>query len=161
MNKLNAELEALYRDSTFWEEYIKTEFFNTIEKYLKENKMSRSDLAKKLGVSRGYISQVMNGENDHRLSKLVELATAIGRAPYLYLKDMDTVIENANDGKSVFIDFEKIEDYYSSCESEFDTSRDSELRSYIEDIKEANYGSSSNIIRLNPDQLDYGYAIHG
>ena len=67
------------------EEYIlvklQTELFNHIEEYLKKNKMSRTAFAEKLGVTKGYVSQVLNGAYDFRLSKLIELALAIGYVP--------------------------------------------------------------------------------
>ncbi len=52
-----------------------------METYLKENKLTRTELAKQLGVSKGYVSQILNGDYDHKLSKLMELSLAIGYKP--------------------------------------------------------------------------------
>ncbi len=39
----------------------------------KEN-LTRTKLAEKLHVTKGYVTQVLNGNFDHKLSKLIELA---------------------------------------------------------------------------------------
>ena len=46
---------------------------------MKDKKLNRSQLAKKLGVTKGYITQVLNGDFDHRISKLVDLSLAINK----------------------------------------------------------------------------------
>ena len=38
----------------------------------------KSQLAEYLGVSKGYVSQLLNGDYDHRMSKFFELALAFG-----------------------------------------------------------------------------------
>ena len=35
--------------------------------------MTQSEFAERLGVSKGYISQILNGDFDHKLSKLTQL----------------------------------------------------------------------------------------
>lgn len=101
--------QDLFKTPEFWEEYIKTELFNMVQDYMDKNNMNRTELAEKLGVSKGYISQILNGNSDHRISKLVSLATQLGKAPYLYLKDLDSVIEMDENGESVYLDFEEME----------------------------------------------------
>lgn len=108
--------ETLLQSPEFWVENIRTELFNVVQNYLEDNNMSRKQLAEKLGVSKGYISQILNGDSDHRLSKIVSLATALGKAPYIFLKDMNKVLENVKNGKSVYIDFEEIETKASRCD---------------------------------------------
>lgn len=53
-----------------------------------ENKLNRTQLAEKLGVSKGYITQILNGDFDHKVSKLIELALAFGKAPILEYKSL-------------------------------------------------------------------------
>ncbi|MBP7209956.1 MAG: helix-turn-helix transcriptional regulator [Paludibacteraceae bacterium] len=56
---------------------------------MKENNMNRTELAKKLNVSKGYINQILNGDSDHRISKLVELSLAIGFVPKIVFEDIE------------------------------------------------------------------------
>ncbi len=101
--------EELLRSPEYWEEYIKIDLFNIVQDYLDENKLSRKELADKMGVSRGYISQVLNGDSDHRLSKIVTFALQAGKAPCIYFRDLNKVIEDDRNGKNAIPDFDKLE----------------------------------------------------
>jgi len=67
------------------------DLYGEIEHYMKENKLTQTALAQKLGVSKGYLSQVLNGNFDHKLSRLVKLALAIGKAPLVEFKDLHEI----------------------------------------------------------------------
>ena len=54
-----------------------------VNSYLKSTGMTRSQFAERLGVSKGYVSQIMNGDFDHKLSKLVELILACDKIPVI------------------------------------------------------------------------------
>ena len=45
------------------------------------NELNSTQLAQELGVTKGYVTQVLSGDFDHRLSKLVELSLAVGLIP--------------------------------------------------------------------------------
>lgn len=72
--------------------------FITVKNYMNENKLSRTQLAKRLGVSKGYVSQILNGDFNHKLSKLVDLSLAIGKIPELKLRDLQTILDNEAKG---------------------------------------------------------------
>ncbi|TVQ51477.1 MAG: XRE family transcriptional regulator [Saprospirales bacterium] len=101
--------EELLRSPEYWEEYIKIDLFNIVQDYLDKNKLSRKELADKMGVSRGYISQVLNGDSDHRLSKIVTFSLQAGKAPCIYFRDLDKVLEDDRNGKNAIPDFDKLE----------------------------------------------------
>lgn len=90
--------KELLRTDTYWITRIQNDLFNAVEDYLEKNKMTRTQFAQQMGVSKGYISQVLNGEFNHRLSKLIELALAIGKAPILDFEDLDEVVEKEAKG---------------------------------------------------------------
>ncbi|MCL4483071.1 MAG: hypothetical protein M1445_10785 [Bacteroidetes bacterium] len=46
-----------------------------------------------LGVSKGYISQVMKGEFNYTLKKLIELSLAVGKAPVISFKPISEIIQ--------------------------------------------------------------------
>ncbi len=56
---------------------------------MESENINRTQLAERLGVSKGYVSQLLNGDFDHRLSKLVELALAFGYVPKFELVKID------------------------------------------------------------------------
>lgn len=55
---------------------------------------NRTQLAEHLGVSKGYVSQLLNGDYDHKLSKLVELSLAFGYVPKVDFVPIDEYIKN-------------------------------------------------------------------
>jgi transcriptional regulator with XRE-family HTH domain len=81
--------EDLIKSQEYWMVTIQTELFNHVRLYLEENKMTQTQFAAKMGVSKGYISQIMNGNFNHSLSKLIELSLAIGKMPVLKFDNFD------------------------------------------------------------------------
>ncbi len=142
--------EELLQSPEFWIENIRTELFNMVQDYMDEHHMNRKQLAEKLGVSKGYISQVLNGESDHRLSKIVALATSLGKAPYFYLKDMDEVLQNDKKSKSVYIDFEALESKANRCDTmdKVLPIKNNNPQSYQSDSKHSKF-------QLNSDEVAY------
>ncbi|MBK8652546.1 MAG: hypothetical protein IPN20_01100 [Haliscomenobacter sp.] len=61
----------LLRTDTYWISKIQNDLFNSVEDYLTEKGMTRSQFAEQLGVTKGYVSQVLGGDFNHRVSKLV------------------------------------------------------------------------------------------
>jgi len=83
----------LLQSPEYWTTKIQLELFSQMEDYMKENNLNRTQLAEKLGVTKGYISQVLNGDFDHRVSKLVELSLAIGVIPQIYFEAVEQCIK--------------------------------------------------------------------
>jgi transcriptional regulator with XRE-family HTH domain len=77
----------LVNSKEYWMVKIQMELFAELEKYLSDNKMNRTQFAEKLGVSKGYVSQILNGDFNHSLSKLIELSLAIGKVPVISFED--------------------------------------------------------------------------
>ena len=85
--------EELLKSKEYWIGEIQLSLFELISDYLKKNKMSRLQLAEQMGVSKGYVSQILNGDFDHRISKFVELAMFIGKVPRIDYQDIDEIIK--------------------------------------------------------------------
>lgn len=75
--------DELLETSEYWTTRIQLDLYSHLQEYMKANGLNRTQLAQKLGVTKGYITQVLNGDFDHRLSKLVELSLAVGLIPQL------------------------------------------------------------------------------
>ena len=88
--------DELLTTPEYWITRIQLDLYAMIERYMQNNNLSRTELAHKLGVSKGYISQVLNGDFDHRLSKLVELSMAVGMVPQISYISMDKVFSDNN-----------------------------------------------------------------
>lgn len=76
--------EELLNSSAYWTTKIQLDLYSHVRKYMSDNGINNTELAKMLGVSKGYVSQLLNGDYNHRLSKLVELALKIGLRPNIF-----------------------------------------------------------------------------
>ena len=92
---ISQPIEERYRSKDYWTGILQLELFKLLNEYKKEKGLSQNGLAAELGFSKSYLSQVLNGNFDHRLSKLVELALAIGKIPEVNYRDIDTVVKEA------------------------------------------------------------------
>ena len=97
--------EELISSKEYWLTKIQLDLFSMIETYRKENNLNRTQLANKLGVTKGYITQILNGDFDHRVSKLVELAIFFGKVPVINFMDAGlyrtTNVNNPSDYNAV------------------------------------------------------------
>ena len=91
------EPEELLNKPEYWLETIQNEIFRQVTAYLKVNKITQSQFAEQLGVSKGYVSQVMKGEFNYTLKKLIELSLAIGKAPEIVFKPLAEIISAENE----------------------------------------------------------------
>lgn len=85
--------EELLSSPSYWTAELQTELYRQIESYMKVNHLNKSQLAEKLGCTKGYVSQLLNGDFDHKMSKFYELALSIGKVPEFNFVDLDKVIE--------------------------------------------------------------------
>ncbi len=86
---------------------IQNELFRQLNAYLENNNKTRSQFAKELGVSKGYVSQILNGAFDFKLSKLVELSLAIGMIPEINFKSTEEVVKQIGLKKKLEIVYSK------------------------------------------------------
>jgi transcriptional regulator with XRE-family HTH domain len=75
------QLPNKYASPAYWTQLIQVMLYRHINSYLKDHHMTQKDFAAHLGVSKGYVSQVLSGDFDHKLSKLTELALACDLVP--------------------------------------------------------------------------------
>lgn len=76
----------------YWIAKAQIDLYDHAEKFMEVNDLNRVKLAKYLGVSKGYVSQLLNGDYDHRLSKFIELAIAFGFVPKIDFIPIEEVI---------------------------------------------------------------------
>jgi transcriptional regulator with XRE-family HTH domain len=74
-------LEDLIKTKEFWMVRLQLDLFNAVEDFRERKGWTRSQLADHLGVTKSYVSQVLNGDFDRRLSSLVTMALAVGVVP--------------------------------------------------------------------------------
>ncbi len=67
----------------YWMEVIQNEVFRQLTGYMEKEELNKTELATKLNVSKGYISQMLNGAFNFTLKKLIEIALSIGKVPQI------------------------------------------------------------------------------
>jgi transcriptional regulator with XRE-family HTH domain len=93
------ERETLLREPEWYLANIQNDLYALIYEYMQKNKLKKKDIAEKLGVSKGYITQILKGGFDHKISKYVELALSFNKVPIIQYVDLDQYIED--DGKNI------------------------------------------------------------
>ncbi len=73
----------LLKSPDYWKARIQIALYNCADLFMKKTHKNRKQLAEYLGVSNGYVTQVLNGDYDHKLSKLTELSLSFGFIPYI------------------------------------------------------------------------------
>ncbi len=86
--------EELLKSPNYWTSELQNELYRQIEEFMQANKMNKSQLAEYLGCSKGYITQLLNGDFDHKMSKFFELALAINKIPEFTFTDVDEYIQS-------------------------------------------------------------------
>jgi transcriptional regulator with XRE-family HTH domain len=86
--------EKLLRSKEYIVSQLQLGLLNLIGEFKRKKNLKDYELAKELGVSKGYVSQLLNVTFDHKISKVVELALACNSMPLLYFVDLDKYIED-------------------------------------------------------------------
>lgn len=76
----------------YWETKAQMDLYDCAVNFMKETNRNRTQLAEYLGVTKGYVSQLLNGDYDHRMSKFFELALAFGLVPQIKFVPVSDVI---------------------------------------------------------------------
>ena len=86
--------EELLKNKGYIVTKLQNELFRQVHEYLETNKKTQTQFAEELGVTKGYVSQILNGDFDFKLSKLVELSLAIGKIPQVSFIDAQNNLSN-------------------------------------------------------------------
>ena len=87
--------DQLLKNEVYWTEIIQNNIFSDVLEYLGKEKISQKELARRLGVSKGRVSQILKGDNmNFRIDTLVRICLAIGKVPSFSFSDLDNYIED-------------------------------------------------------------------
>lgn len=88
--------EELLKTEEYWVTRIQSFLYKEINLYLERTKLSKTDFSKQIGVSKGYVTQVLSGNFDHRVSTLVRLVLAIQKVPNFNFITLDEFLLEQN-----------------------------------------------------------------
>lgn len=81
--------EELLKSKGYWIAQFQIKLFETIRQYLKDHNLTKSEFAEQMGVSKSYVTQILNGDFDHKMSKYVEIMVACQKAPIIKTMNID------------------------------------------------------------------------
>lgn len=84
--------EELIKNPAYWTASLQAELYRQIAAFMEARHMNKTQLAEYLGCTKGYVTQLLNGDFDHKLSKFVELSLAINKIPEISFTDVDEYI---------------------------------------------------------------------
>lgn len=86
--------EDIIKNPGYWTAKAQLDLYSCAEDFMKSRNMNRTQLAEYLGVTKGYVSQLLSGDYDHKLSKFVELALAFGVVPKIEFQPIEEAIND-------------------------------------------------------------------
>ena len=85
--------ERVLSSPEYWYQDAQLDLYAQVSAYIKKEDINKTELAKRLNVSKGYISQILNGNFNYTLKKLIELSLAIGLVPKITYTSVNEIIE--------------------------------------------------------------------
>ncbi len=74
----------------YWIEDINGKMYDAMIRYMQENKMTKKDLARHLGISASRLSQILNsGDMNFSIEKIIEISLKINKIPLFLLEDKE------------------------------------------------------------------------
>jgi len=80
--------EELLKSPGYWFQNAQLELFTKVSEFIKKEGINRTELAKRLNVSKGYVTQILNGDFNFTLKKLIEISLSIGMIPKIDFVDL-------------------------------------------------------------------------
>ena len=75
----------------FWVDGPITEFAEDIWRLMEEQKVSRAELARRLGTSRAYVTKLLGGNANFTLQTMTKVAMALGATVHVHVADQRAV----------------------------------------------------------------------
>jgi len=93
------EREEILRGTGYWLTKVQIQVFNLLNTYMEENNLTQKQVAEKLNVSPSYVSQILNGNFNFTISKLIELALLVGKAPIIQFETIEQILRDEESQK--------------------------------------------------------------
>ena len=112
--------KELFKSESFWMEKMQNELYVHVKNYLEKNNVTQRKFAEQLGVHESYVSQILNGDFDHKYSTLAEFALAVNKTPWIVWLDSEGFADDSAKSIPEYISLMK---YAEKLKKEEDASR--------------------------------------
>lgn len=79
------------KDPEYWLAVPATEFIEDVGRRMRAQRVSRSELARRLGTTRAYVTKLLQGGSNFGLLTMVKVALALGGVLHTHISDRDVV----------------------------------------------------------------------
>jgi transcriptional regulator with XRE-family HTH domain len=117
--------EELLSMPEYWVAQIQTEIYRCADQFMEERHMNRTQFAEYLGVSKGYVTQLLSGDYNYSIEKLVELSLKIGYVPQVSFEEIERTLQM--DAQPVFSIKGRSMKLFSSYTSQADANKNIKL----------------------------------
>lgn len=108
----------ILKSQGYWMAMLQVGLYRQINTFMTTRHMNKTQLAEYLGYTKGYVSQLLNGDFDHKLSKLIELSLAMGKIPEITYQDIGEYIESDRSNYHTTISFRQSDFYVGQLSDE-------------------------------------------
>ena len=91
IERYRAFLEEARESVDFWVDGPITEFSEDIWRLMEEQKVSRAELARRLGTSRAYVTKLLGGNANFTLQTMTKVAMALGSQVHVHVAGRDAL----------------------------------------------------------------------
>jgi transcriptional regulator with XRE-family HTH domain len=92
--------ERLVRGEGYWMETIQQTIYEALLAYMDKHDLNKTELATKLGFTRGYVSQLMNGNFNLSQKKIIQLLLKLDMVPDLLIRTVDEYLASSKGAKA-------------------------------------------------------------
>lgn len=86
------ERKDVLQEPAYWITQIQIALYDCATRFMSETGKNKTELAQHLGVSKGYVSQLLSGDYNFSITKLVETAMLMGMVPQMSFKSLDEIL---------------------------------------------------------------------
>lgn len=97
------ERKDILREPEYWIAQIQMAIYKCALDFMNESGKNKTQLAEHLGVSKGYVTQLLSGDYNYSLTKLVETAMAIGYVPKVKFSPIEAEIAKDESTSSIVL----------------------------------------------------------
>ena len=79
----------------YWLAHSQLALYDQVVRYMEREQINQTQLAERLGVTKSYVSQIINGNFNYTLQKLIEIGLVIGKVPVIEYRPIEEFMDNS------------------------------------------------------------------
>lgn len=92
--------DKLFKSPNYLLSKYQAELHRQLRAYMDSHNLTQKQVAKQLGVSTSYVNQILKGNFNFTLKKLIELSLSIGKVPNIEFLTIDQYLSKEDLGKA-------------------------------------------------------------